>query len=72
VGVEGFYNGEAMERDAQAWIELCVGEFAIPRTRAARCSPLSEGWSCAVEWWGEGDDGKSIGGIDEIVVVDED
>jgi len=24
VGVEGFYIGEAMERDAQAWIELCV------------------------------------------------
>jgi len=72
VGVEGFYNGEAMERDAQAWIELCVGEFAIPRTRAARCSPLSEGWSCVVEWWGEGDDGKSIGGVDEIVVVDGD
>ena len=37
-------------RDVQAWIELCVGEFAIPRTRAARCSPLSEGWSCVVEW----------------------
>jgi len=35
---------------AQAWIELCVGDFAIPRTRAARCSPLSEGWSCVVEW----------------------
>ena len=35
--------GEAMKRDAQAWIELCVEEFAIPRTCAARCSPLSEG-----------------------------
>jgi len=60
-------------RDAQAWIELCVGEFAIPRTRAAQYSPLSEGWSCVVEWWGEGDDdGKGIGGVDEIVVVDGD
>jgi len=58
---------------AQAWIELCVGEFAIPRTRAARCSPLSEGWSCVVEWWKEGDDDeKGIGGVDEIVVVDGD
>ena len=73
VGVEGFYIGEAMERDAQAWIELCIGEFAIPRTRAAQCSPLTEGWSCVVEWWGEGDDdGKGIGGVDEIVVVDGD
>ena len=72
-GVEGFYIGEAMERDAQAWIELCIGEFAIPRTRAAQCSPLTEGWSCVVEWWGEGDDdGKGIGGVDEIVVVDGD
>jgi len=77
-GVEGFYNGEAMERDAQAWIELCVGEFAIPRTRAARCSPLSD-WSCVVEWWKEGDDdGKGIGGVNEvnesdtIVIVDGD
>jgi len=79
VGVQGFYHGEVMERDAQAWIELCVEEFAIPRTRSARCSPLSEGWSCVVEWWGEGDDdGKGIGGVDEvnesdtIVVVDGD
>jgi len=76
VGVQGFYNGE---RDAQAWIELCVGEFAIPRTRSARCSTLSEGWSCVVDWWGEGDDdGKGIGEVDEvnesdtIVVVDGD
>jgi len=79
VGVEGFYIGEAMERDAQAWIELCIGEFAIPRTCAARCSPLSEGCSCIVEWWKEGDDdGEGIGGVDEvnesdtIVVVDGD
>jgi len=79
VGVEGFYIGEAMERDAQAWIELCIGEFAIPRTRAARCSPLSEGCSCIVEWWKEGDDdGEGIGGVNEvnesdtIVVVDGD
>ena len=78
VEVEGFYNGEAMEGDAQAWIELCVGKFAIPRTRAAWCSLLSEGWSCVVEWWKEGDDGKGIGGVDEvnesdtIVVVDGD
>jgi len=26
VGVEGFYSGEAMERDTQAWIELCIGD----------------------------------------------
>ena len=72
-GGGGVCNGEAMERDAQAWIELCIGEFAIPRTRAAQCSPLTEGWSCVVEWWGEGDDdGKGIGGVDEIVVVDGD
>jgi len=73
VGGGGVYNGEAMERDAQAWIELCIEEFAIPRTHAARCSPLSEGWSCVVEWWKEGeDDGTSIGRVDEIVVVDGD
>ena len=40
--VEGFYNGEAMGRDAQPWIELCVGDFAMPRTCAARYSPLSK------------------------------
>jgi len=73
VGVEGFSNGEATERDAQAWIELCVGYFAMPRTRAARCSPLSEGWSGVVKSQGEGnDDGKGIGGVDEIVVGDRD
>ena len=78
-GGGGVCNGEAMERDAQAWIELCVGEFAIPRTRVARCSLLSEGSSCVVEWWKEGDDdGKGIGGVNEvdesdtIVVVDGD
>jgi len=63
----------------ETWIELCIGEFAIPRTRAARCSPLSEGCSCIVEWWKEGDDdGEGIGGVSEvnesdtIVVVDGD
>ena len=63
----------------ETWIELCIGEFAIPRTCAARCSPLSEGWSCVVEWWRErDDDGKGIGGVNEvnesdtIVVVDGD
>jgi len=25
-GWRGFINGEAMERDAQAWIELCIGD----------------------------------------------
>jgi len=43
----------------------------MPRTRTARCSPLSEGWSGTLKWRGEGnDDGKGIGGVDEIVVVD--
>ena len=42
VRVEGFYDGEAMGRDAQAWIELCVGDFAMLRTCAARYSPLSK------------------------------
>ena len=52
---------------AQAWIELCVGDFAMPRTRAARCSSLSEGRSCVVKWWGEeDDDGKGIDGVDEV------
>jgi len=51
-------------------------EFAMPSTRAARCSPLSEGWSCVVEWWK--DDEKGIGEVNEvnesdtIVVVDGD
>jgi len=37
------------------------------RTRAAQCSSLSEGRSCVVKWWGEGDDdGKGIDGVDEV------
>ena len=72
-GGTGVDNGEAMERRTGMDRTVRWG------VRAARCSPLSEGWSCVVEWWKEGDDdGKGIGGVDEvnendtIVVVDGD
>jgi len=53
-----------MERDGTGMDQR---DFAMPRARAAQCSPLSEGWSCVIEWWREGDDaGKGIDGVDEV------
>ena len=49
-GWRGFIMVRPWRETAQAWIELCVGDFAMPRTHAARCCPLSEGWSGVVEW----------------------
>jgi len=46
-GAGGFYIGEAMERDGTG---MNRRDFAMPRARAAQCSPLSEGWSCVIEW----------------------
>jgi len=67
VGWRGFIMVRPWSETAQAWIELCVGDFAMPRTRAARFPPLSECCSGIVQGEGEGDDdGKGIGGVDEV------
>jgi len=67
VGWRGFIMVRPWSETAQAWIELCVGDFAMPRNRAARCSPLSESWSGVCEWWGGRDDGgKGIGRVNEV------